>query len=81
RAAAAWQLVKHHGNPGANEVAKALDQTPDIGMARRLIQVIGRGGLATSNVVESLCDASEITEMAADARASLVRVGASPTCD
>ncbi len=81
RAAAGWQLVKQFGNGGADQVAKALDKTPDIATARRLIQVLGRGGLATPAVVESLCDTVDITEMAADARAALVRIGASPTCE
>ncbi len=81
RASAGSQLIKQFGNAGAQQVAKALDKTPDIGVARRLIQVLGRGGLATPTVVTSLCEAGEIPEMAADARAALVRVGASPSCE
>lgn len=72
RAEAGRQLVKHHGNAGADAVAAASHRTPDIGLSIRLIRALQRGeGPPSPTVREALCAASEAAETASAARQAI----------
>ena len=83
RGEAARQLVKHYGSEGADAVARSLDIEADLATALRFIRALGLSPeAATPAVQRALCTASETTELAAEARASLSRLfsGADARC-
>ena len=72
RAEAGRQLVKHHGQAGADAVAAASQRTPDIGLAIRLVRALQRSGSPPSPAVHAaLCAAGETAETAAAARQAI----------
>ncbi len=83
RGEAARQLVKHYGSGGADAVARSLDIEADLATALRFIRALGLSPEAATPAVQgALCTASETTELAAEARASLSRLfsGADARC-
>ena len=72
RGEAARQLVKHYGATGADAVARSLDIEADLATALRFIRALRLSSeAATPAVRAALCTATETTELASEARASL----------